>query len=123
MERFPIAYNGPMRLLLTALGLGPRKAWVAVDEDAVEVRMGWGFRVRFPRSAIRVAERSGSRVMSQGIHGRNGRWLVNGTTRGLVRVGLEPSQEARAIGRRARLSTLEVSVEDPEALLTALSST
>lgn len=122
MARFPIAYNMPMRLLLGALGLGARQACVDVDGDAVEVRMGWAFLARFPRSTVKAAARSDRRVISQGVHGRNGQWLVNGATRGLVRVDLAPEQEARVLGRRVPLSTLEVSMEDPDSLLAALSA-
>lgn len=83
--------------------------------------MGWAFRATFARSAVRVAELSDRRVISQGVHGHNGHWLVNGTTEGVVRIDLVPEQEARAIGRRVPLSSLELSVEDPDALLRALS--
>jgi len=121
MSRFPIAYSTPMRLLLGSLGLGRSRAWVDVDDVSVDVRMGWAFRARFARSAIRAAAPSDRGVISQGVHGRNGHWLVNGTTRGIVRIDLAPDQQARAIGRRVRLSILELSVEDPDTLLRALS--
>jgi hypothetical protein len=122
MARIPVAYGAPMRLLMRPLGLGPRGAWVEVDDVNVEVRMGWAFRARFPRSVVRTVERSDRRVISQGVHGRNGRWLVNGATCGLVLIDLAPDQHARALGRRVRLSTLEVSVDDPDALVTALAT-
>lgn len=121
MARFPIAYSTPMRLLLGSLWLGRSRAWVDVGDVSVEVRMGWAFRATFARSAVRVAELSDRRVISQGVHGHNGHWLVNGTTEGVVRIDLVPEQEARAIGRRVPLSSLELSVEDPDALLRALS--
>jgi hypothetical protein len=73
MTRFPIAYDRPMRLLMGLLGLGPRSAWLEVDDEA-----------------------------------------------GIVRLKLSPAQEARALGRRVRLATLEVSVDDPDALLSLL---
>ena len=122
MPRFPIAYNRPMRVLAGTLGLGPRGAWIDIDGADVEVRMGWAFRARFTRASITAAARSDRRVISQGVHGRNGRWLVNGATGGLVRVDLAPDQAARVLGRRVALSTLEVSVEDPDALVAALSA-
>jgi hypothetical protein len=123
MARFPIAYDAPMRRLMRPLGLGPRGAWVDVGGTDVEVRMGWAFRARFPRGVVLGAWRSDRAVLSQGVHGRNGRWLVNGSRRGLVRIELRPDQEARAVGRRVRLATLEVSVKDPDALLAALAAT
>jgi hypothetical protein len=122
VARFPISYNGPMRRLLGALGLGARSAWVEVDDSAVEVRMGWGFRARVPRSAVSAAQRTDRRVVSQGIHGRGGRWLVNGSSQGIVCIDLAPEQQARVLGRRVALSSVEVSVEDPDALVAALSA-
>ena len=122
MARFPIAYNRPMGVLLGALGLGERGAWIDVGHGEIEVRMGWAFRARFPSSSIKTVARSDRRAISQGVHGRNGRWLVNGATRGLVRIDLAPDQTARVLGRRVTLSTLEVSMDDSEALLTALSA-
>jgi hypothetical protein len=122
MTRFPIAYDAPMRLLMRPLALGPAGAWVDVDHGSVEVRMGWAFRARFPRSVVRVAERSDRPVISKGVHGRNGRWLVNGARRGLVHIELAVVQDARAVGCRVRLETLEVAVEDPDALLAALAT-
>jgi hypothetical protein len=112
-----------MGLLLGALGLGAKRASVDVDGAAVEVRMGWAFRARFPRTSVTAAARSDRRAISQGVHGRNGHWLVNGAKWGLVRVDLAPGEEAHVLGRRVALSTLEVSIEDPDALLTALSAT
>ena len=97
MARFPVAYSRPMSLLLGALGLGARGAWVAVEDAAVEARMGWAFRARFPHSSVKAATRSDQRVISRGVHGRNGRWLVNGATRGLVRIDLASGQTARSL--------------------------
>jgi hypothetical protein len=120
MARFPIAYTKLMRTLMVPLGLGPRRAWIEVGGEDVEVHMGWAFRARFPRTAVSSAARSDQRSISQGVHGRNGRWRVNGTTRGVVLISVSPEQTARALGRVVRLSTLEVSPEDPNALLAAL---
>lgn len=120
MARFPIAYSKPMRFLAGALGLGPRGAWIDIGQADIEVRMGWAFHARFPRSSVKAAAHSKRRPISQGVHGGKGRWLVNGTTGGLVRIDLAPDQAARVLGRRVALSTLEVSAEDPEALLTGI---
>lgn len=120
MVRFPISYSKPGRLILGVFGLGG--AWLEVD-DAVEVRMGRAFRAQFPHSSIKAAAPSDRFMISQGVHGRRGRWIVNGARRGLVRIDLDPGQEAYALGRRVPLSTLEVSVVDPSALITALLAT
>jgi hypothetical protein len=120
VARYPIAYSRLMRALGGALGLGPRGSRVEVGEAEVDVRMGWGFRARFPREAVKSAEPSRQLYISQGIHGRKGRWLVNGSPRGVVRIELAGDHRARVLGRQVRLSVLEVSVEDPDALVAAL---
>jgi hypothetical protein len=78
-----ISYSRPMRLLLGVVGVGPRHSCVVVGSDDVEVRMGWGFRTRFPRRSVvaatpwpQVERRPGSR----GAHGWRGRWLVSGSS-------------------------------------------
>jgi hypothetical protein len=120
MARFPIAFSKWMTVLMQPLGLGPAHAWIDLDAADIEVQVGWGFRTRFPRSAVRTIEPSETRLVSQGIHGRGGHWRVNGTPDRVVRISLAPEQQARALGRRVRLSTLEVSLEDPDAFRSAL---
>jgi hypothetical protein len=51
---FAIGYAAPLRVLLTALGMGPRVSIVRVDADTIEVRMGWAFRARIPRTSVQV---------------------------------------------------------------------
>ena len=53
--RFPITFDPWYRVLSTVLGLPPSSAYVEITADQVEVRMGWAFRSRFPRSAIAAA--------------------------------------------------------------------
>ena len=54
------------------------------------------------------------------MHGWNGRWLVNGSSHGIVRIDLDPAQRAWVVGLPVSLRTLRVSVEDPDALIAAL---
>jgi hypothetical protein len=117
---FAIRYSGINRPLLRLLGLGPRRSRVEVDDDDVTVRMGWAFSTRFPRTAVRSARRDTGAVWGWGVHGWRGTWLVNGSSRGLVRLALEPPQRARTLGLPLRLRVLRVSVDDPEELVAAL---
>jgi hypothetical protein len=120
VSRYPIAYGTTMRVLGGVLGLGSRRAWIEIDPSTVEICMGWAFRAKFPRSAVRRAAVSDRRSFSLGVHGHDGRWLVNGTTKGLVRIDLDPEQRARVLGADVALNTLDVSVEQPTELLAAL---
>jgi hypothetical protein len=118
-ERIPIRF-GRLKPLFTALGITPRWAYLDVAPDLVRVRMGWGFCVDIPRPSIRSVRRIRNAV-SIGVHGWRGRWLVNGASGPLVAVAIEPSAPARVMGFPIRLRELSVSVDDPDAVIAALS--
>ena len=118
-ERFAIRY-GALRPLLSLLGLGPRHSGLELDRDRLRARMGWAFIAAVPRAQIRSAERSEGAVGAVGVHGWRGHWLVNGAASGLVTLRIEPAARAWAIGVPVKLTSLRVSVEDPDALLAAL---
>lgn len=115
---FPIRQHPAMRGVMTLLG--GRHGAVEVDDDAVTVRYGAGFHAVVPRSAIATVSRYEGRVLSWGVHGWRGRWLVNGSSEGVVILGIEPRQPARVLGWPVRLRELAVSVEDPDGLVAAL---
>ena len=119
--RTPISY-GALRPLLWATGMPPRSAWVQVDDDGLRVRMGWGFSADVPRASIVTARlHDGPRPLSIGVHGWRGRWLVNGSRSGLVVIAIEPAGRARVCGVEVSLTELTVSVDEPTALIDALS--
>ena len=118
VRAFPIRQNPAMRVLVTPMG--GRQGAVTVDGDEVTVRYGVGFRATFPRSAIRGVEPWSGRVGGWGAHGWRGRWLVNGSSKGIVRLVLDPEQRARVLGVPVKLRELRVSVDDPDGLLSAL---
>ncbi|MEZ5251788.1 MAG: hypothetical protein R2713_22050, partial [Ilumatobacteraceae bacterium] len=78
------------------------------------------FHARFPRSTVREATADTHRYLSRGVHGWGGRWLVNGAGTGLVRIALDPVQQARTLGVKVKLRELIVNVDDPDALIGAL---
>ena len=117
---FPISFDPWYRALSSVLGLLPSKSFVSIDDAEIEVRMAWAFRSRFPRSAVRSHTRADIAPLSRGVHGFAGRWLVNGSGKGIVRLELDPPQRAYVMGLPMQLRTLLVSVDDPEALAAAL---
>jgi hypothetical protein len=118
--RFPISFDRAYGALSTALFMPPSASYVEIDGDEVAVRMGWGFRARFARSAVRSISPCRSAPLSRGVHGWRGRWLVNGSGRGIVTIDLSPPQRGYVVGFPVRLRQLMVSMEDPDGLAAAL---
>jgi len=48
------------------------------------------------------------------VHGFAGRWLVNGSGRGILTLDLKPAQRGYVMGFPVRLRELQVSLERPE---------
>lgn len=118
-ERFPIRFTGANRAMVL-LGLSPRSCVVELTATDVVVRMAWSFHTQFPRASVRTAERDTDRVGGWGAHGWNGRWLVNGSSSGIVRVTIDPEATAHVLGWPVRLRILRVAVEDPDGLIAVL---
>jgi hypothetical protein len=116
----PISFDGWYRVLSSVIGLLPSHAYVDVQGDQVQVRMGWAFWSRFPCSAVESVSELGRRPVSRGVHGFAGRWLVNGSGRGVVSLELSPRQRAYVLGFPVRLKQLMVSVAEPSALASAV---
>jgi len=118
-QAFPLRY-GLFRPLLSVLGAGPAFSGVVIDGDRLRARMGWSFRADVPLASITAARSYDGPVYGIGVHGWRGRWLVNGATRGLVDVEIDPPARAHVVGVPVCLRTLRVSVESPEQLIAAL---
>ena len=85
-------------VLFVAVGLGPRHSAVDVSPTTITVRFGWGFHARIDRSAVTGSEPYDGRVWSWGAHGWRGRWLVNGSSQGIVIVHFDPVQRGYVLG-------------------------
>ena len=118
--RYDISFDGWYRALSTMVGLPPSASYLRVDGQQVEVRMGWAFRSRFPRSEVASVSELGRKPLSRGVHGFAGRWLVNGSGRGVACIRLRATQRAHVLGFPIRLKCLMVSVADPFALASGL---
>ena len=118
---FPLSYSPKLRWLFVSMGMGPARSGVKVGDGAVEVHMGWSFRARLDSTAVRSAVPYTGRVLNWGAHGWRHRWLVNGSSKGIVVLTLDPPQRGSVLGVPITLTELRVSVEDPDGLIAALS--
>ena len=118
-----ISFGRASALFNSAIGMGPGRTVVSVDEKSVHVKMGWAFSVDIPRDEI-----VGTAVVTDppwwwgvGAHliGRN-RWIVNGTLSGLVDIRTRTPIKGRALGMPVPVESLVVSVADPARLVRSL---
>lgn len=92
----------------------PLPSVVELGADELFVHMGWGFRARIARSSIRRARRERNVPWAIGVHtDSRKRWLVNGSSRGVVSMELDPVAHARSLGFPVRLGVLAVGLEEP----------
>ncbi|ACC41260.1 hypothetical protein NJB18091_00250 [Mycobacterium marinum] len=105
--------------LSVPLGLGPKNCAVGVEAGNLHVRMGWAFAADIPVASIKSAALTNARVFAAGVHYSGGRWLVNGSGKGLVALMIEPPAQATAVFMSVRVRSLWISVTDPDALIAA----
>lgn len=110
----------PIRVLLGVLAIPPHSRYVDLDDDSIRVRLGWSFRLTAPRSSVVAALLDRGRIGGIGAHGWRGTWLVTTTSRGLVRIVLDPPQRATVCGVPVTVKVLRVSVAEPVVLLADL---
>jgi hypothetical protein len=118
-QRFPIRFTGA-NTAMAVLGLTRGNSYVDVSATDVVVRLGWAFRATVPRSTIQSVAPDHDKVWGWGAHGWNGRWLVNGSSSGIVRLAFQPAGRAHVAGFPVTLRELRVSVDDPAGLERAL---
>jgi hypothetical protein len=119
-RRFQIDYSRWNGRFMGALGLGPRFSGVAIGDSDVRVRMGWAFDAKIPIANIRRIAAAERPFFAWGVHGWRGRWLVNGSSRGIVALEIDPQVRGWTMCFPLRLRTVYVSLADPDRFLHAL---
>ena len=122
-QRFAIRYTAWFRWFMVAMAMGPRRSWVAIRPDQLEVRMGWGFRMQVPRTSISSARAIDAKLWwGIGVHtDLRGTWIVNGSQSGMVEVRFDPRAAAKGpVPFSIHPRAVALSLEEPEAFLAAL---
>jgi hypothetical protein len=117
---FAFRYDRWCGWILGIFGSGRRLSRVVVTESDLDVRLGIAFQAVVPRSSLVSARRWSGLVFGWGAHGWRGRWLVNGSSKGIVVLEIEPKARGRVLGVPVALRELAISMEDPEGLVAAL---
>ena len=76
--------------MLKLIGSGPEHSGIAVSDADLAIKMGRSFDGRAPRTSVTSARALTDTVISRGVHGWRGDWLVNGAGAGLVELRFEP---------------------------------
>jgi hypothetical protein len=84
-------------------------------------RGGWVFTGEVPKSSIVTATQVNGPVWSWGAHGWRERWLVNGSSKGLVHLTIAPKSPGRCLVFPLRIGELTLSLADPDAFVRAVS--
>lgn len=110
--RIPIRYSKAWSFVLDLVLLPPHSAYLEIDDATVRVRMGYAFDATFARADVFAVGEWPTAVVSIGVHGRRGRWLVNGASRPIARITMARPVRAHVLGVAVKLSELLVSVDD-----------
>ena len=124
-SQFQLSYNPLTKVILSCLLAGPRRSRVTVDDHRLVVTMGaggWLFHTTVPRSYITAAEPVRGPAWGWGAHGWRGRWLINGSSSGLVRLTINPDARGRCIGVPTRVRALTISLERPDEFVSAVNA-
>ena len=122
VQTFTLSFNRFMKLLMTPLLAGPRRCTVRLDADRLKVVMGfggWAFASKVPRPSIKAVARVRRPVLGWGAHGWRGRWLINGSSRGLVRVTIDPPARGRCLFVPLKVKELTLSLDQPDEFIAA----
>lgn len=120
VRRFSFRYDRWVGWILGLFASGRSVSRVLVGPDEVDVRLGIAFSGKIPRSSIVSLSSWRGSVWGWGAHGWRGRWLVNGSSKGIVVLNIEPPAQGRVIGFPVKVKELAVSLEDPEGFSNAV---
>jgi hypothetical protein len=117
---FPLRYGTGSKHLLNLLASGPDRSGVVVNDAEVGIAMGRSFSGRAARGTVTSARALNETVLSRGVHGWRGDWLVNGARDGLVEMRFDPPMKARVLAFPVNVRRLRISVDDPGGLVEAI---
>ncbi len=117
---FTLRYGAYSRHLLKLLGSGPAHSGIAVSDGDLAIKMGRSFDGRAPRRSIVSARSLADTVISRGVHGWRGDWLVNGAGAGLVEILFDPPMAGHVLMFPVKVRRLRISVDDPDGLVGAM---
>ncbi|MFV8308453.1 hypothetical protein [Mycobacteroides chelonae] len=118
---FTLRYDRWYLPIATAMGLGTRRTIIRISDGALTVKHGWAFAITIPLTSIRSAVVRTEKPLAWGVHASGTGWLVNGSREGIVDIQYAPPIKPKAPMSFGPVGGLQLSVTDPEGLVSALS--
>jgi hypothetical protein len=117
---FQFSFDCWYRWMAAPLGLGPKRAVIRMSATHLHIKLGWAFEADIPLTSVAEIRRGQRVIDGWGARGRQGIWVVNGSSNDIVEVAIDPPVDARAARRRVGLHLLRISVSGPYSLIEAL---
>jgi len=117
---FTLRYGAFWAFALKLIGSGPEHSGIAVNDADLAIKMGRSFDGRAPRTSVTSARALTDTVVSRGVHGWRGDWLVNGAGDRIVELRFEPPMQSHVLLFPIRVRRLRISVDDPDGLVAAV---
>jgi hypothetical protein len=117
---FTLRYGAFWAFALKLIGSGPEHSGIAVTDADLAIKMGRSFDGRAPRTSVTSARALTDKVISRGVHGWRGDWLVNGAGDRIVELRFEPPMPSHVLLFPIRVRRLRISVDDPDGLVAAV---
>lgn len=110
----------------TAVGMGPKRTIIRLDNEALHVKCGWLFSIDVPVKDIVSTRRIPGRPLAWGVHPMGDAWMVNGARDGIVELKFGHPVTSKSVQRLSstwgEVRCLYLSLTDPDGFVAALQS-
>lgn len=127
--RAPISQSRWFRLLAARVEKATgttTDGFIEVADGQLRVQSGNSFRMDAPLASVIDVSPFTGKVRGWGVHGGDGIWLVNGTSKNIVAIRLDPPAEATMsagpMSGSVPVTEVRISVDDPAALTAAIAA-
>jgi hypothetical protein len=119
-------YDRWYRPLATALGIGPKRTTIRLDDDTLHVQHGWTFHIDVPLKDIESARLMPGRPLAWGVHPMGDAWMVNGSRDGIVELKFAQPVTSKSVQLMSstwgEVRCLYLSLTDPDSFIAALNA-
>lgn len=127
--RAPISQSRWFRLLAARVAKATgttTDGFIEIAGGQLRVQSGNSFQMEAPIASVIDVSPFTGKVRGWGVHGGDGTWLVNGTSKNIVAIRFDPPAEATMsagpMSGTVPVTELRISVDDPSSLIAAIAA-